>query len=34
MNLALFGGTKPAYDLPEHRLRRGDIVKLVGYGTG
>lgn len=31
MNLELFKVTKLAYDLPEHRLRRGDIVKLVDH---
>lgn len=31
MNLELFKETKLTCDLPEHRLRRGDIVKLVDH---
>lgn len=31
MNLELFKDTKLTCDLPEHRLRRGDIVKLVDH---
>jgi hypothetical protein len=31
MNLELFMETKLACDLPEHHLRRGDIVKLVDH---
>lgn len=29
MNLELFKDTKLACDLPEHRLRRGDIVRMA-----
>jgi hypothetical protein len=31
MNLELFKETKLTCDLPEHRLRRGDIVKLLDH---
>lgn len=32
MNLELFKDTKLACGLPEHRLRRGDIVRLADHG--
>ena len=31
MNLELFKETKLACDVPEHWLKRGDIVKLVDH---